>query len=248
MHNFLNPSDGAILPAMPRKPFPESVQTEVLVRCRRRCALCFCLDQDLDEKEGQLAHIDAPEDATLGNAAWLCTKHHARYDSVSLQTKGYRPSELREYQQILFASVESFERRGSKKRSPAGKRNVGGKRPVVALEVYDRRLPIYQTTMQFVREVVSDLRPELKLIMRFFADTDQALFLYDDSIAGYLDELFKKALRLHTVDLMRTSMRTDDREPDNFMALVKEQTALASWFIDQHAEIRARFAPFLRMP
>ncbi len=118
----------------------------------------------------------------------------------------------------------------------------------MALEVYDRRLPIYQTTMQFVREVVSDLRPELKLIMRFFADTDQALFLYDDSIAGYLDELFKKALRLHTVDLMRTSMRTDDREPDNFMALVKEQTALASWFIDQHAEIRARFAPFLRMP
>ena len=34
------------------------------------------------------------------NAAWLCANHHARYDGVSRQTKGYTPherSQLYEY-------------------------------------------------------------------------------------------------------------------------------------------------------
>jgi hypothetical protein len=241
---------GAVLcfTAMPRKSFPAVVQTEVLVKCRRRCALCFCLERDGDPKEGQLAHIDRnPENNAPENAAFLCTEHHPRYDSPSRQTKGYGPDELREYQRILYAYVESLETQTYKKRSRSRPGSRASGKAGVSLDVHDRRVPIYRTTMQFVRDVLTDLRPELKLIIKFAADTDEALFLFDENIAEYLTNLFKRALRLRTLEFMRTRMQTDDREAEHFAALVKEETDLAMWFSEQHGEIRARFAPFLHL-
>ncbi len=117
----------------------------------------------------------------------------------------------------------------------------------MSLEIYDRRVPIYLRTMQFVRDVVEDLNPELKTILQFGTDTDQALFLFDDSIAEYLTDLFKRAMRLRTLELMRTRMQTDPSEAERFEALLKENIAIAHWFSEQHEEIRARFAPFLRL-
>src|SRR5215469_3319724 len=68
------------LTGMPRKPFPPLVQAAVLIHCRRRCAFCFCLENDAGEKAGQLAHIDRnPENNARENAAFLCLEHHSRY-------------------------------------------------------------------------------------------------------------------------------------------------------------------------
>jgi hypothetical protein len=233
---------------MPRKSFPESVQTEVLVKCRRRCAFCYWLDQDADEKEGQVAHIDRnPENNAKKNAAWLCTKHHARYDSRSRQTKGYSPDELRKYQQILYASVESFETWPSKKRSRSKPRSRSGRRGGMSQEVYDRRIPIYHKTVQFVRDVDSDLQPEIELIKKFSFDTEEALFLFDETIAEYLADLFKRAMRLYTLNIMRPRMQTEASWAERLEALMVETREIAHWFSEQHGEIRARFAPFLRL-
>jgi hypothetical protein len=117
----------------------------------------------------------------------------------------------------------------------------------VRLDVYERRLPTYQTARQFVRDVASNLRPELKLIQRFAADTDEALFLFDETMAEYLETLFKKALRLHTLGLIRIRMASDPGEAENYQALIKEDFELAVWFTEQPEEIRTRFVPFLRL-
>jgi hypothetical protein len=233
---------------MSRKPFPESVQTEVLVKCRRRCAFCYLIDQDADEKEGQVAHIDRnPENNAKENAAWLCTKHHARYDTRSRQTKGYSPDELRKYQQILYASVESFETWASKKRSRSKPGSRAGRRAGMSQEVYNRRIPIYHKTMHFVRDLLKNLRPELQLILKFADDTDEALFLFEESVAQYLADLFKRAMRLYTLNLMRTRMQTEGRDAERFAALLVETRKIVHWFDEQPEEIRARFAPFLRL-
>jgi hypothetical protein len=134
---------------MRRKRFPTDVETEVLVKCRRRCALCFGLEGDTTEKEGQFAHVDRnPANAVLENAAFLCTKHHARYDSRSRQAKGLTPDELRSYQRGLYEYLalpgawpdasRSIGRRMSGKTG-----NIG-----VSLDVYDRRVPIYRAATQ----------------------------------------------------------------------------------------------------
>jgi Rieske Fe-S protein len=86
-----------------RKPFPQTAVTAVLIASRRRCALCYGLDGDTTEKEGQIAHVDRDaSNVAEGNAAWLCTKHHSRYDARSQQTKGHTPKELVAYRGMLY--------------------------------------------------------------------------------------------------------------------------------------------------
>src|SRR5690348_13611853 len=41
-----------------RKHVPSDVEVRVLEKSKRRCCLCFSLDGDFKEKEGQIAHLD----------------------------------------------------------------------------------------------------------------------------------------------------------------------------------------------
>ena len=230
---------------MPHRSFPFSVETSVFVKCKRRCALCFGINNDSAEKRGQIAHIDRDgENIDESNAAFLCTFHHDLYDSTSHQTKGYTPGELRSHQETLLAFVRTIKNE-SKDEMAAGRRESSA--GAVGLDIYHRRLPIYQTTRQFIRDVAENLRPDLKVILQFATDTDEALFLFDDDLAEYLETLFKNTLRLRTLGLLRERMQTHPEEAQNFQERVQEETALAMWFTAQPEETRTRFARFLRL-
>jgi hypothetical protein len=223
-----------------RRNFTKTVQAAVAARCRRRCAICYFLDDDVRPKRGQFAHIDRDHGNNCpDNAAYLCPNHHDEYDTTPSQTAKFTPTELKSYQQSLFVYVDAM---------PTESRfNSKTRHSRVSLELYDRRLPTYQTAMQFVRDVAADLKPDMQLMMKFSGDTREALFLFDDKIDEYLNELFRKALRLHTLGLLRERAQRDPNEAEGFVALLNEHTAIANWFLMQHAEIRAQFTPFLRL-
>ncbi len=228
--------------AVTRKPFSASVRVSVLTKCKRRCALCFGLKNDSRTKRGQLAHIDRNGlNIKESNAVFLCTLHHDLYDSTSRQTIGFEPAELREHQETLLAYVVTI--KNGKKQNVA--RN--GEPSPSALDVYDRRIPIYRLARQFVRDVAENLRPDLPLIFKFATETDEAMFLFDDQLAEYLETLYKKALRVHTIALLRERMHRYPNEAENFQEILEEHTSLAMWFTEQPQEIRKRFAPFLRL-
>jgi hypothetical protein len=179
-----------------RKNFAKKVQAAVAARCRRRCALCYFLDDDVGPKHGQFAHIDRNHgNNSADNAAYLCPNHHDEYDTTPSQTAKFTPNELKLYQQSLFVYVDAM--------PTESKFTTRSRHARVSLELYDRRLPTYHTAMQFVREVAADLKPEMQMMMKFSGDTREALFLFDKNIDEYLGELFRKALRLHTLQLLR---------------------------------------------
>lgn len=218
-----------------RKPFPTEVVTKVLTASRRRCAFCYGLDGDTTEKEGQIAHVDHDSaNVTFENAAWLCTRHHARYDSRSRQTKGHTVEELAAYRRMLYEYMTS----------PLVWPDVrsGHTRAVgISLEVFDRRVPIYRATVEFVRAVLRGDRLSLDELFKFAALTDEAVFLFDDDLAEYLAELYRRANRLRAVHVMIEPV--DRREP----ALVNEWAALMHWFSQQFEASRIRFIPYLRL-
>jgi hypothetical protein len=89
-----------------RKKISAESEAEVLIRSRRRCCICFGLDQDLDVKIGQIAHLDHdPSNDKLDNLAWLCLPHHAQYDSTSPQSKGISVREAKRYRDTLYESI-----------------------------------------------------------------------------------------------------------------------------------------------
>ena len=93
---------------MGRPRTPESAVTEVLVRSRRRCALCFGLSHRHEVVQGQVAHIDRdPSNNDPDNLAWLCLAHHDQYDSRTSQSRGLTEPELRHYRTDLYSFNEA---------------------------------------------------------------------------------------------------------------------------------------------
>ena len=89
-----------------RRAIPTAIQTELLLQSRRRCCLCFGLKADIEEKDGQIAHLDRnPSNNKLDNLAWLCLPHHDQYDSVRRQTKRFTPEEVKSYRTQLCSRL-----------------------------------------------------------------------------------------------------------------------------------------------
>ena len=89
-----------------RTAIPTVTQTELLTQSRRRCCLCFGLKADIEQKDGQIAHLDRnPSNNHLENLVWLCPPHHDDYDSVRSQTKRLTPDEVRTYRVKLYEQL-----------------------------------------------------------------------------------------------------------------------------------------------
>ncbi|MDP1895491.1 MAG: hypothetical protein Q8K87_15335 [Hydrogenophaga sp.] len=87
---------------MVRIPIPPVVQADVVIKSKRRCALCFGLNGDTSERPGQIAHLNGDHaDSRLENLVWLCLEHHDKFDSKTSQTKNYTQIEVRNYRDSL---------------------------------------------------------------------------------------------------------------------------------------------------
>ena len=72
----------------------------------RRCALCFQLKGVLEEKIGQLAHVDRDRsNSAEENLVFLCMEHHSLYDSTTRQHKNYTPQEVLNARTSLYAAI-----------------------------------------------------------------------------------------------------------------------------------------------
>jgi hypothetical protein len=89
---------------MGRAKISRSTQDHILAECRRRCAFCFALANDVTAKvHGQIAHIDRnPNNNGEENLAYLCLEHANLYDLKSSQSKGFTPGELRAHKGRLL--------------------------------------------------------------------------------------------------------------------------------------------------
>jgi hypothetical protein len=103
--------------AMTRKAIPEHTQTNILLKSRRRCCLCFWLNGEDEVKKGQFAHMDGDhENSAEDNLAFMCFEHHDEYDTRMRISKGLRQPEVKRWRDELYKEMEyrfrSMKRRG----------------------------------------------------------------------------------------------------------------------------------------
>jgi hypothetical protein len=95
---------------MDRKPIPAEIFTSVFLKSARRCALCFYLRGDLEEKLGQVAHLDQnAANFVEDNLAFLCFDHHSLFDSKTSQHRNYGMHEVKEHRRMLYAAIQRNE-------------------------------------------------------------------------------------------------------------------------------------------
>lgn len=104
-----------------RKNTPADVETAVLAKSARRCALCFYLSADLTEKLGQIAHLDGDRsNSAEDNLAFLCLAHHSLFDSATSQHKNYTVAEVKRARSKLYDHLAN----GKHLKSPVGRSDL----------------------------------------------------------------------------------------------------------------------------
>ncbi|MFH1368325.1 MAG: hypothetical protein ABII64_04275 [Elusimicrobiota bacterium] len=94
---------------MTRKKLNVTTETIILLSSRRRCCLCFGLDHDIQQKAGQIAHLDRnPSNNEQDNLAYLCLNHHNQYDASNKQSKNITMSEAKEYRKQLYKKIDTL--------------------------------------------------------------------------------------------------------------------------------------------
>ncbi|MCX6833620.1 MAG: hypothetical protein NTW07_00555 [candidate division Zixibacteria bacterium] len=102
--------EGLTLSQSKRRSLSPEDEAKVFEKCLRRCCVCFVLENNDSQQDGQLAHLDhnhSNGDPT--NFVFLCLRHHNIYDSKMSQAKNMTEREMRLYQQKLHQAVERGE-------------------------------------------------------------------------------------------------------------------------------------------
>jgi hypothetical protein len=114
------------------------------------------------------------------------------------------------------------------------------------LDLYKKRYAVFEAARRLLATVVQHDHVDVEDILKFKIETAEALFLFDQDVVDYLDEIQKRVLRLRT---LKAHEKTADEygEEEKYGRLVD----LAA---DQHQALAAelpiiveKFEPYLRL-
>jgi hypothetical protein len=110
------------------------------------------------------------------------------------------------------------------------------------LDLFDRRFSVYKGTQVFLSHILKEAKFELEQLFQFRADTQDAVFLFDDDIMNYLKEIDSKALEFRGLQMTLEGVpRGEERT-----RLCQKETELLTWLTDQLPKLKEVFSPYLK--
>lgn len=117
-------------------------------------------------------------------------------------------------------------------------------------ELYDRRLAVFKAVRAFYGEMGDAGTAKYGMVMRFYAATAEADFLFGDDIRKHIEDLYKKGMNLAS---LHEKMYPSSGEPGlpvgpDRSKVADEHGELLLWFLqDAVAETRKMFRKYLRV-
>ncbi len=93
---------------------PQKAVEDILLKSRRRCALCFHLSGDDQPKVGSIAHIGSASEEeadALDNLVFLCQTHHEQLD-MRKEREPISPEMVKAAREELYRALRSPEMGG----------------------------------------------------------------------------------------------------------------------------------------
>ena|SRR4028119_169601 len=223
-----------------------TVETGVLLRSRRRCAICFGLHRDTNVKRGQITYLDHDNtNSNFANLAFLCLEHHAEYDSKASQSKGITEREIMSFRGELyeFAKSEKILAWADYLEVETGLKP--SERPKLSPEAYELKIKVYRTVKDFLNIIMSEATISREQLQTFVQDTDEAIFLFDKELTDYLRQIYRKAFRLYYANRLLNAPFMPIEADRNKLA--DEHAELLKWFGDQFEIMREVFSKYIAL-
>jgi hypothetical protein len=116
--------------------------------------------------------------------------------------------------------------------------------PRVNLQLYEKRLPIYEAAMRLIAYVVQKGTCTFEQLDRFLKDSREARFLFNEDIESYLQKLHAEALAVIVGEQKREVLAANSNGHERSVAAWHDRMI---WFSEQFGEVKRRFDPFLQI-
>jgi hypothetical protein len=111
-------------------------------------------------------------------------------------------------------------------------------------DLYDRRFAVFQAARKLLAEVLTHARVSDDQFRAYVIGTSDAVFLLDDEISTYLEEIRKVAGRLETINSVINPLPVGEQRS----ALADEEARITLWLTAQLPDgLVAKFKPFLTL-
>ena len=109
--------------------------------------------------------------------------------------------------------------------------------------LYERRLKVFNAFMSFLADIARQGRSDYQRVGQFYAETSEAVFLFDAKVVDKAEELYKKGIELV---FLHEQLYPSDGSPglptsSERSKVAQEQAALLRWFSEQIREVRELF-------
>lgn len=112
-------------------------------------------------------------------------------------------------------------------------------------DLFDRRFKVYDAAKTLCLEVYMHNNVSRQAYISFVNGTADTIFLYDQIVVEYIEDMRMRALRLQRlVDILTNPTKA---EPDEITGAPNERSQLATWFVEQFSILIAKFKPFLAL-
>lgn len=110
-------------------------------------------------------------------------------------------------------------------------------------DLFDRRFAVFQAARIFLSEIFRKAHVSDEALWNYRAGIGEAVFLLDDELRDYLEEIYKAALKMR---MHRQQYEGIPPIQERSVAVEAEHEQL-SWLIDQLPILVERFKPFLKL-
>ena len=113
------------------------------------------------------------------------------------------------------------------------------------LDLYERRLRVYQAVTRFIGKVVKDVSPDFQDFSEFWRNTAEADFLFGSDVRDYIRELATRAANLQRWSNEYRDNRQVRPEGYDHSRVVESKHKEMEWFAVQFREAQQLFAKYL---
>jgi hypothetical protein len=110
------------------------------------------------------------------------------------------------------------------------------------LDLFEKRFSVYKGTQVFLSQILRDAKFELEHLFKFRAETQDAVFLFDDDIINFLKEIDSKALEFWSSHKSLEGVPCGEERTK----LCQKESELLSWLTKQLPKLKEVFSPYLK--
>lgn len=111
----------------------------------------------------------------------------------------------------------------------------------ITMELYLRRLSMYDTIAGFLAQIVQDAHIEYEDIMKFSRSTNEVLFLFGQDVLDLCNQIYRRAVRFRSLHGLLDDIPVSEKRSK----VVEAESHELEWFSEVLVSLKSRMKPYM---